>query len=279
VTPTLHSNLLSAFLAGKSCSAIALTFNLSIEEVLAWFESDYTQSTLRRLESLQHQQARIVSFSVLPGAADSLTNTCHTADNPLLRTRAASNLVRLGLRFASPSKSPSLARGVAENAASAQPAAEIAAPAEHPTSTSRSHSSAPSALLDRADPFLPSASPSTNPRTNLLCESLRAEFAALRTVPTNTHQSSSRTASSKSPKANHRTEPAPRHEPAREGQTLAFEPALTIQPIAPLLSRRESRISSLRSSAGAIMPRDAFPALNRAPPRNLHPPSPIDSAA
>lgn len=104
MSSTLHPNLLSAFLAGKSCSAIALAFNLSVEDVLTWFESDLTQSTLRRLEALQLQQARIGSGSVLPHAAGSLTNTCDSADNPALRTRAASNLVRLGLRFTAPSR-------------------------------------------------------------------------------------------------------------------------------------------------------------------------------
>ena len=116
MSPSLHPNLLSAFLAGKSCSAIALTFNLSIEAVLTWFESGHTQSTLRRLEALQLQQARIVSFSVLPHAAGSLTNTCESADNPALRTRAASNLVRLGLKFTTASRNataPAPCEGVA----------------------------------------------------------------------------------------------------------------------------------------------------------------------
>jgi hypothetical protein len=279
VTAPLHPQLLSAFLDGKSCATIARTFSLSIEEVLAWFESDLTQSTLRRLESLQLQQARIVSFSVLPGAADSLTNTCHTADNPILRTRAASNLVRLGLRFAAPSKSPSLAQAVAD-AASDQPAAEIATPAERPNSTIQSRSSEP---FVPSDPSVNSDSSAAKQHTDLICESLRAEFAALRTESRNSLSSSSRIRASESRKAIHRSQSAPRLEPAHNHQTVALESAPTLDPpptfVTPLLSRRESGIASLRSSAGATASRDPFPALNRAPPRNSHAPPPMNTAA
>ncbi|MGH7243941.1 MAG: hypothetical protein ACREJD_11025 [Phycisphaerales bacterium] len=237
MTPSLHPHLLSAFLAGKSCASIATDFSLSIEEVLTWFESDLTQSTLRRLESLQLQQARIVSFSVLPGVTDSLTNTSNTAADPTLRTRAASNLLRLGLRFAAPASSSarSLQHDPSGVAASAEPAPEIATPAAPRQSTRYSHSSAPS------DPFVPSdssAPSASRAPSTLLCESLRAEFAALRAASTGDTDDFSPPLGAS-------------HEHEDFESAGIFHPAPALEPVAPLLSRRASRISSLRSSAGA----------------------------
>ncbi|MBS0192331.1 MAG: hypothetical protein U0573_06870 [Phycisphaerales bacterium] len=149
MTPSLHVNLLSAFLAGKSCSAIALAFNLSIEDILAWFESERTQSTLRRLEALQLHQARIVSSSLLPAATGSLSNTSTAAPDLALRTRAAANLVRLGLRFcAPPSKArapipgPEVLAALSLSRESQKQAPRETPPASHPESPleSRAHS-------------------------------------------------------------------------------------------------------------------------------------------
>ncbi|MBL8885769.1 MAG: hypothetical protein JNK16_03840 [Phycisphaerales bacterium] len=309
MTPSLHPQHRSAFLDGKSCATIAKAFSLSVEEVLAWFESDLTQSTLRRLESLQLQQARIVSFSVLPAATGSLCRTSTTAPDPILQTRAASNLVRLGLRFSGApslregvgggshplpnsstrtshnSEAPSLREAVGgrDAAAHTQTASTPASSLEPAISPPHHRASAQSVLSDPSvllDPSIPSAH--TSP-PNLACESLRAEFAALRTESRNSLSSSSRIRASESRKAIHRSNSAPRLEPAHNHQTVALEPAPTLDPpptfVTPLLSRRESRIASLRSSAGAIASRDPFPALNRAPPRNSHAPPPMNTAA
>ncbi|MBX3381139.1 MAG: hypothetical protein KF805_13680 [Phycisphaeraceae bacterium] len=138
MTPTLHPQLLSAFLDGKSCATIAKTFSLSVEEVLAWFESDLTQSTLRRIESLQLQQARIVSFSVLPAATGSLSRTSATAPDPVLQTRAASNLLRLGLRFSQSHRDTSETPAPREGAGGGPPSLTTGAADTHgPTRTAR----------------------------------------------------------------------------------------------------------------------------------------------
>jgi len=155
--------------------------------------------------------------------------------------------------------------------------------AEIEPAASPTHASAQSVLSDPSvllDPSIPSAH---TPPPTLACESLRTEFAALRTESRNALSSSSRIRASESRKAIHRSHSAPRLGPAHEHQTVALEPATTLDPpptfVTPLLSRRESRIASLRSSAGAIASRDPFPALNCAPPRNSHAPPPMNTAA
>lgn len=255
MTPTLHANLLAAFLDGKSCATIARTFNLSIQDVLSWFESELTQTTLSRLEALQHHQARLVSFKILSGASDSLTDTCATSPNPALRTRAASGLLRLGLRFAPPGR-------VADSAARRKK--------PHPTGESQGPAfddvplvASPTASFEPPRP-VPSTrlSPSSSrlhPHHSL-AESLRAEYAALRNAP--------RGNSKQSRAAVKAMRPASLEVASLEVDcaTLTAEPSAPVHsvPLTPLFSRRTSRASSLRASAGSSASREA--AAVRAPP-------------
>lgn len=237
VTPSIHQFLLTAFLDGKSCATIARTFNLSVDEVLAWYESDSTQATLRRIEALQLQQARIVSFSLLPGATGSLAHTSTTAGDLTLRTRAAANLVRLGLRFSAPPPKPpplTMADLVTSHREHRSTSAD---PAFRPNSSFAQHS----AQSHGQQPAHQTAHRAPTPRQT--------------PAPTNIYPNS---------QSIHQSNSHPARQPVSQSTATSAQTQTSHAPTSapPLLSRRDSTVSALRAATGAPTRRESQPPTN-----------------